>query len=73
MKIQINAQACGNPLDCRLCLDRCPEKVFGTYPQGRRKPGVPASDWTIFAIFASECTGCMECVAFCPQHAISVR
>ncbi len=32
------AQACGNPLDCRQCLDRCPEKLFGTYPAGAEAP-----------------------------------
>jgi ferredoxin len=72
MEIQIDTQACGNPLDCRLCLDRCPAKVFGTYPRGRRAPGVPASDWVIFPMLLSQCTGCMECTAFCPRQAISV-
>jgi NAD-dependent dihydropyrimidine dehydrogenase PreA subunit len=72
MKIDINAQACGDPLDCRLCLDKCPEKVFGTYPRKGRKPGVAAGDWVIFPIFASQCTGCMDCVDFCPHQAISV-
>ncbi len=73
MKIEINAQACSNPRDCRLCLDRCPEKVFGTCPQRRRAPGVTAGDWIIFPMFSSQCTGCLECVGFCPQHAIAVR
>lgn len=73
MKIQIDTQACGDPLDCRLCLDRCPEKVFATYPRRRREPGVKAGDYVIFPMFASQCTGCMECVTFCPQQAISVR
>ena len=73
MKIQINTQACGDPLDCRLCLDRCPEKVFATYPRRRREPGVKAGDYVIFSMFASQCTGCIECVAFCPRQAISVR
>ncbi|MDI6784314.1 MAG: 4Fe-4S dicluster domain-containing protein [bacterium] len=70
--IKINSELCGNPLDCRLCLDRCPEKVFGTYPRKRRKPGVKADDWTIFPLFSSQCTKCMECISFCPKHAISV-
>ena len=73
MKIRINTQACGDPLNCRLCLDRCPEKVFGTYPRVSREPGVPAQDWVVLPIFASQCTTCLECVAFCPQQAISVQ
>ena len=73
MNIQINAQACGNPLDCRLCLDRCPEKVFGTYPRGRREHGVTARDWVIVPLFASQCTDCRECLSFCPRQAISLQ
>ncbi|MFC1919878.1 ATP-binding protein [Chloroflexota bacterium] len=73
LKIRIDAQACGNPLDCRLCLERCPEKVFATYPRRQREPGVPAEDYVIFPMFTSLCTGCVECVSFCPQQAISVR
>ena len=73
MKIEVNTQVCRNPLDCRLCLDRCPEKVFGTYPRVPREPGMPARDWIIFPMLASQCTSCLECLAFCPQQAISVR
>ncbi len=73
MKIQIDTQACDKPLDCRLCLDRCPEKVFGTYPRSLRQPGKPAGDWAIFPMFSPECTGCKECVSFCPRKAISVQ
>jgi Pyruvate/2-oxoacid:ferredoxin oxidoreductase delta subunit len=73
MKIDINSEACGNPLDCRLCLDRCPEKVFGTYPRGRRHPGVAPGDWVIIPLFASRCTGCNECLTFCPKQAILVQ
>jgi len=73
MKILVNAEACGNPLECRLCLERCPEKVFGTYPRRARLPGTPAGDWAITPLFVSQCTGCLECVAFCPRKAIAVR
>jgi ferredoxin len=72
MKIQIDLQACGNPLDCRLCLERCPEKVFGTYPRVRRAPNVAAQDWVVTPIFATQCTGCRECLSFCPHQAISL-
>jgi ferredoxin len=72
MKIDINAQACGNPLNCRMCLDKCPEKVFGTYPRKGRKPGVTAEDWVITPIFVSQCSGCLDCVSFCPHKAISI-
>ncbi len=71
MKILI-LETCRNPRECRLCLDRCPEKVFGIYPRQRRRPGTPAGDWVITPLFPSQCNGCRECEAFCPQHAISV-
>ncbi|MCK5653638.1 MAG: 4Fe-4S binding protein [Dehalococcoidia bacterium] len=73
MKIQINIQACGNPLDCKLCLYRCSQGVFGIYPRVQREPGMPTRDWAIIPLFSSQCTACMECVSFCPQQAISVR
>lgn len=73
MKIHVDHQACNNARECRLCLDRCPEKVFGTYPQKPRAPGIAAGDWTAAALFASQCTGCRECLTFCPQHAISLQ
>ncbi len=73
MKLKIDTQACGNPLECRLCLDRCPEKVFGTYPRQRREPGVAPGDWVVFPAFPFQCTECRECVAFCPRQAITVH
>ncbi|MCL4487605.1 MAG: hypothetical protein M1570_05690 [Chloroflexi bacterium] len=39
MKIKVDSQACNNARDCRLCLDRWPEKLFGTYPRKRREHG----------------------------------
>lgn len=72
-RIKVDHQACGNPLECRACLDHCPESVFGTHPRRRRAPGIKAQDWIIDVVFASRCTGCMECVSFCPHQAISIR
>ncbi len=73
MKITVDPQACNNARECRQCLDRCPEKVFGTYPRVRRARGVAAGDWTVTPVFASQCTGCLECLNFCPSHAISLQ
>ena len=73
MKIKVDSQACNNARECRLCLDRCPEKLFGTYPRKRREHGVAAGDWAVVPVFASQCTGCRECLTFCPRHAISLQ
>ncbi len=72
MQIQI-LETCREPHECRLCLDRCPEKVFGIYPRQRRKPGIPAAEWVITPVFLSQCNVCRECETFCPQHAIVIQ
>jgi NAD-dependent dihydropyrimidine dehydrogenase PreA subunit len=73
MKIRVDPEACRDALECRLCLERCPGKVFGVYPRRRRAPGVAAGNWVAAAMLPSQCTGCMECVDLCPWHAIRVR
>ncbi len=72
MKISINHELCTSPRDCRICLDRCQEKVFGIYPQGRRAAGVRAHDWAIVPMLISRCTNCQDCLNFCPPQAISL-
>ena len=44
-----DAQDFGDALDCLMCLDRCLEKVFATYPRNRREPGVATGDYVIIA------------------------
>jgi ferredoxin len=72
MKININHELCTNPRECRLCLDRCQEKVFGIYPEGKRAVGVRAQHWVIAPVFSNQCTGCQDCLSFCPPGAISL-
>jgi ferredoxin len=72
MKVEVDHDLCTQPRDCRLCLDRCQEKVFGIYPRQRRAAGVRASDWVITPVFAQQCTGCQDCLSFCPPSAISL-
>ncbi len=72
MKIQVK-ETCKEPRECRICLDRCPEKVFGIYPRQRRKPGVAAADWVVQPMFSSLCNNCRKCETFCPHHAITVQ
>ncbi|MFB3895396.1 MAG: 4Fe-4S binding protein [bacterium] len=72
-KITVNPELCKNALECRVCLDRCPQKVFGTYPATKREFGKRAVDWTVAPIFSSQCTQCMDCVSFCPKQAISIH
>jgi len=50
---------------CRSCEDHCSDAAIRFTP----RPGSPAQP----EITASRCTGCGECVAYCPVHAISMR
>jgi len=73
MKIRVDSDACGDPMECRICLERCPSGVFGTHPRRRRGPGRAADKWIVDVIFASQCSGCKECMAFCPKQAIRIK
>ena len=50
---------------CRSCEERCGEGAIRFAP----RPGGPAQP----DIIVSTCTGCGECVASCPTHAISMQ
>ena len=73
MKIQVDTKACGDRLDCRVCLDHCPERVFGVRPRRHTDPAVLSRDWVIFPVIPYRCTGCRDCVDLCPQKAISLN
>ncbi|MBN2326007.1 MAG: 4Fe-4S ferredoxin [Candidatus Omnitrophica bacterium] len=72
IKITVDSERCSDPLACRLCLDRCPDKVFAVFPNKRRESGEAAGDWTIIPIMTSQCSGCMQCLEFCTKRAIAV-
>jgi ferredoxin len=72
MKVNVDRELCTQPRDCRLCLDRCQEKVFAIYPRQRRAAGVRADNWVITPVFSYQCTGCQDCLSFCPPGAISL-
>ena len=72
IKIELDPAKCSSPLDCRRCLEVCPQRLFRTYPKVVRKPGKPAEDWTIAVVLPILCTGCMKCEQVCSQEAIKV-
>jgi ferredoxin len=71
-EIRIDESRCTSPRECRRCLEVCPEGVFMIFPRRPREPGIAANDWVIMATHVTQCTGCSECAASCPQAAISV-
>jgi NAD-dependent dihydropyrimidine dehydrogenase PreA subunit len=74
MEIVINKDRCKIPINCRVCLQTCPQCVFQIYPTGIKKfEEIPLENWHLRASYVNLCVGCMECVKACPQKAIRVR
>jgi Pyruvate/2-oxoacid:ferredoxin oxidoreductase delta subunit len=72
IEITWDEKKCPSPQECRMCLDECPQAVFGIYPRDGRKPGVATTNWAITPVFLNLCTGCEVCEEICPQDAIAV-
>ncbi|MBW2366949.1 MAG: 4Fe-4S binding protein [Deltaproteobacteria bacterium] len=74
MEVLINKDKCTIPLNCRKCLEVCPQCIFQLYPTGIKKfEEIPPENWHLRASYQDLCAGCMECVKACPQNAIRVR
>ena len=74
MEISINKEKCKVPLNCKKCLQICPQCVFKLHPTGiTRFVEIPAENWHLGISFPDLCVGCMECVKICPEKALKVR
>jgi NAD-dependent dihydropyrimidine dehydrogenase PreA subunit len=74
MEIHIDHDKCKLPVNCRKCLQICPQCVFKLHPTHiRRFVEIPPEDWELHISFPDLCSGCMECVNICPERAIKVR
>ena len=73
MKIIVDSAKCYDALNCRLCLDKCPEQVFFVAFASPRQVGKRQEKATAKAIFLSKCSGCEDCVSFCPKEAIQIK
>ncbi len=74
MNISINKDKCKVPMNCRLCLEICPQCVFQIYPTGIKKfEEIPLENWKLRVSYTDLCVGCMECVKICPEKAIKVK
>ena len=72
IKIEVDPAKCSSPRECRKCLEACPQRLFRTRPKAPRKPGKPATGWSIAVVLPILCTGCMACEQVCPQNAIKI-
>ena len=74
MEILIDREKCKVPMNCRKCLQICPQCVFKFHATGIKKfEKIPLENWKLHVSFPDLCAGCMECVKICPEHALKVR
>ncbi len=73
-EISIDHSRCSDPLGCGICLKICPTAVFVARPSQMFKfRETPGALYRIKPLYASMCTGCMECAVKCPAGAVRVE
>lgn len=75
-KIDIDATKCTVPLDCRRCLEICPQAVFvvesAAFPRLRELDHKQPGTYELSTKYRYACTLCNECVDVCPVNAITL-
>lgn len=75
-KIHINWDKCLIPMDCKKCLQICPQAIFDVRPMkmvrlretDKKEPGA----FKLFAYYRDKCTACNDCVRVCPVNALTI-
>jgi 2-oxoglutarate ferredoxin oxidoreductase subunit delta len=67
-KINILVQACKGVDDCGICSFVCPKDLFQVCKQMNESGYYPPEIKD-----ESECTGCQNCMIYCPDYAIVVE
>ena len=74
--IEINAEKCKTPFDCKGCLAGCPQSVFAVratkVEKGRETDPTEPGVYALYAPFTDKCTGCNICIEVCPEDALNV-
>ncbi|MCP4753365.1 MAG: 4Fe-4S dicluster domain-containing protein [Proteobacteria bacterium] len=74
--IQIDAEKCTTPFDCKLCLTTCPTAVFAVAAikvvKGQETDPKEPGAYGIGAPHRDKCTGCDDCLEVCPEEAITI-
>ena len=67
-EMRIFRELCKGVEECGICIEMCPKKLFrpskGLNPKGYRPPEMTE---------VKACTGCENCMIFCPDLAIAVQ
>lgn len=74
--IEIDASKCTTPFACKKCLQGCLQSVFHVsaikVERGRETdPNEPGS-YGLHTPHRDKCTGCNDCIEFCPEDAITI-
>ena len=67
-KVTIFRQACKGIDDCGICTFVCPKTLFCASEEMNESGYLPPEIKD-----SSECTGCMNCMIYCPDFAIVVE
>jgi len=73
VQIAINREKCKLPLNCRKCVQVCPQCVYKIHltriDKGKE---MPPDAWELAMWFPDQCRGCLECVRVCPENALEL-
>jgi len=73
VQIAINRDKCKLPMNCRKCVQVCPQCVYKVYLTRIDKGKVmPMDAWGLAMWFPDQCRGCLECVRVCPEKALEL-
>lgn len=73
-RVIVNTDKCGEPSDCALCIEVCPQNVFISRPLRKGPPGVRSVPARMIIVQHPEkCDGCLLCVEECPEGSIEVK
>ena len=69
-KILVDMDLCGDPRECKKCMQICPLALFIMYPPSEIDND--PQEWKADVAFTDLCTRCNKCVDVCPNGAVKV-